>query len=68
MTDERAVLMDAEQADLLNELTERLIRENDPRAMKLGSLAIAYKFAKPVEPDLPDNVVPLDPWSRKVGA
>ena len=65
MSDSRPVLMTGEQAALVDELTQRLMREGDLRAMQLGALFMAYKFAKPLEPELPSNVVEIDRWSRK---
>lgn len=70
MSDLRTVAMSAEQAQILEDVGVRLMREQDDRAMKLLSLSLAFKFAKPSEPPLPSNVYPIEGgnWSRKVGA
>ena len=65
MSDSRSVVMTGEQAALVDEMTQRLMREGDLRAMQLGALFMAYKFARPLEPPLPENVVAIDNWSRK---
>jgi hypothetical protein len=65
---ERPVLMTDEQAQILEDVGVELMRQQDDRAMKVLSLSLAYKFAAPIEPPLPSNVVQLDPYSRKVGA
>ena len=61
----RSVAITDEQAQILEDVGVEMMREQDDRAMKLLSLSLAYKFAKP-EPPLPDNVVALDGYSRKV--
>lgn len=68
MNGERPVTMTFEQAQILEDLGVRLMREQDDRAMKVLSLSLAYKFAKPKEPVLPSNVIQFDGYSRKVGA
>ena len=65
---ERTVAMSKEQADILEQLGVDLMRVDDDRAMKVLALSLAYKFAKPLAPPLPDNVVVMDTFSRKVGA
>jgi hypothetical protein len=58
------VAMSAEQARILEELGVDLMRAQDERAMKVLSLSLAYKFARDLEPPLPDNVVDLrERWS-----
>ena len=44
------------------------MRTDDARAMKVLAISLAYKWAAPVEPPLPDNVVTLDDYSRRVKA
>lgn len=65
----RMVAMTAEQAAEVDRYIEVLMRANyNERAAKMMNLALAYKFAQDVEPPLPDNVVALDSFSRRVGA
>lgn len=64
MTD-RLVAIDAEQAQILEDVGVDLMRTNDERAMKVLAISLAYKWAAPIEPPLPDNVVTLDGYSRK---
>ena len=61
MTDEhvRLVPMSAEQAQILEDVGCELMGRNDGREMKLLALSLAYKFSPPLEPPLPDNVIPL---------
>jgi hypothetical protein len=66
--------MSAEQAQILEDVGVEMMKRQDERAMKVLSLSLAFKFAKPAAPELPDNVRPLYPdvthagdnWSRKV--
>ena len=44
---ERVVVIDAEQAQILEELGERLMREHDERAFKVLAVSLAYRYAKP---------------------
>jgi hypothetical protein len=57
----------AETAAVLEEVGIELLRKQDHRATKLLTLVLAYRAAAAVEPT-PDNVVPLDSYSRRVGA
>lgn len=66
MSGERAVVMSAEQAQVLEEVGVELMRHKDERAMKLLTISLAYKFARPIDPQVPDNVVELHGWSRRV--
>ena len=74
MTSPRSVLMTAEQAAEIDRYIVLLMRaHHNERAATMMNLALAYKFAAPVEPELPENVYPLvthagDNWSRKAGA
>lgn len=69
MTDLRMVAMTAEQAAEVERYIKMLMRGNrNERAARMMELAAAYKFASPLEPVLPDNVVEFGGWSRKVGA
>lgn len=64
---ERMVLMTAEQAAAVNECIESLMRANqNERAAKLMNLALAYKFGHDLDPPLPENVVEMHGFSRKV--
>lgn len=56
---ERRVAMSAEQAQVLEDVGVQMMRDQDDRAMKVLALSLAYKFAAPIEPPLPDNVVPF---------
>jgi hypothetical protein len=66
------VAMSQEQADLLEHIGVQMMRLDDDRAMKLLSLSLAYKFAKPLEAPLPSNVVSIvdriGNYSQKVGS
>lgn len=63
------VAMTAEQAEEIERYIELLMRaRRNERAAQMMNLALAYKFAKQNEPSLPDNVVELGSYSRKVGA
>lgn len=67
MSDTRMVAMTAEQHAEIERYIELLMRANkNERATKMMNLALAYRFAKPAEPALPDNVVAIDNYSRKV--
>ena len=69
MTDGRMVYMTAEQAHEIDRYVEALMRANyNERAVTMMNLALAYRFAKANEPELPSNVVAMDTYSRKVGA
>ena len=69
MSDSRMVSMTAEQAAEIEAYIELLMRAHkNERASQMMNLALAYKFAKPIEPPLPENVVQFGDWSRKVGA
>lgn len=61
---ERLIAMSAEQALILEELGEEMLRLQDDRAMKVLALSLAYKFAKPT---FPENVYPIG-YSQKVFA
>lgn len=69
---ERMVAVSAEQAQILEDVGVQMMRDEDDRAMKVLALSLAYKFARPLEPELPSNVYPIvkhvgDDWSRRVG-
>jgi hypothetical protein len=65
--DFRMVAMTAAQAAEIEGYIEVLMRANyTDRAAAMMSLALAYKFAPSTKPALPDNVVSLDTYSRKV--
>lgn len=74
MSDERLVAMSAEQHEDIEHYIVALMHADErERASRMMSLALSWKFAKPVEPPLPSNVYPLvrhagDNWSRKVEA
>lgn len=66
---ERKVVIDAEQARILQDIGEQMLRDHDERATKVLALTLAYRYAAP--PELPSNVYPIvkhvgDDWSRKV--
>lgn len=65
----KRVPMTAEQAALLDELViPMLMRAKlDNEATAMMSLALTYRFLPESDP-LPDNVVELEQWSKKVGA
>jgi hypothetical protein len=71
---ERLVPVSQEQAQILEDVAVQMMRDNDDnRAIKLLALSLAYKWAKPLEPPLPENVYPIvthagDYWSRKVSS
>ena len=65
---EKLVAIDAEQAKILEDVGVALMRADDDRAMRVLSISLAYKWAKLIEPPLPDNVVEFGSYSRKVGA
>ncbi len=56
--------MSAEQAQILEDVGVGMW--GDERAIKLLALSLAYKWARPSEPPVPDNVVSLDTYSRRV--
>ena len=62
---DRMVAMSQEQADILEDVGVDLMRYEDLRAMKVLALSLAFKFAAPIEPPLPDNVVEFGNYSRK---
>lgn len=69
MSDFRMVAMTAEQAAEIERYAVQLMRANkNERAATMMNLSLAFKFAQPCEPVLPDNVVQFGDWSRKVGA
>ena len=69
MSDERTVIMTAEQyAEVERCIEERMRMNKNDRAATLMNLALAYKFARPIEPAPPSNVVEFHGYSRKVGA
>ena len=74
MSDIRMVAMTAEQHEEIEHYIQLLMRgHRNERAASMMNLALAYKFAKKNEPELPSNVVPLvthagNNWSRKAGA
>lgn len=54
------VSMNAQQYGEIEQLIYDLMRADETeRASRMMSLALAYKFARDVEPALPENVVPL---------
>jgi hypothetical protein len=66
---ERYVLMNAEQAADLDLYILQLMRSGEnERASRMMNLTLAFKFAKPAKPPLPENVVEIDKNSRKVPA
>lgn len=71
---DRLVPMSAEQAQILEDVAVEMMRANDDeRAIKLLALSLAYKWARPLEAPLPENVYPLvthagDDWSRRIGS
>jgi hypothetical protein len=69
MSDERAVVMNAEQYAEIERHIEDLMRANrNERAAAMMNLALAWRFAAPIEPPRPSNVVELASYSRKVPA
>lgn len=66
--DGRTVTITGEQAKILEDVGVDLMRRSDSRAMKVLSISLAYKWAKPKVPPMPDNVVELRGFSKKVGA
>ena len=62
---ERFVMIDAEQAQILEDVAVEMMHVDDGRAMKVAAISLAYKWAKPLEPPLPDNVVEFGAYSRK---
>lgn len=64
------VAMTFEQYDCLERLIPKLMHERLEReACLMMNLALAWRFAKPVEPVLPSNVVAFpEQHSRRVGA
>lgn len=70
MIDLRTVAMSEEQAQVLDEVViPALMRSgDDQRASKMMALALAWKFARRTEPQVPDNVVELHGFSKRVGA
>lgn len=66
MNDIRPVAMSREQAVILEAVGVQMLRDQDERAIKLLALSLAYKFAKPTEPTLPDNVVEFGSYSKRV--
>jgi uncharacterized membrane protein len=67
--DIRTVSMNAEQAAILDEVViPTLMRAKlDDAAAELMALALQWRFTPPRE-SMPDNVVEIESWSRKVGA
>ena len=68
----RRVAIDAEQAALLEEIGERMLREQDERATKILALTLAYRYAA-FECEIDESaglaeVVQLGEYSRKVDA
>jgi hypothetical protein len=67
MSDERGVLMTAEEYAEIETYIRVLMRANkNERAALMMNLALKYKFAKPVDAPLPENVVEIGSYSRKV--
>jgi hypothetical protein len=67
VTDLRMVAMTAEQFAEVERCVVDLMRANrNARASTMMTLSLAYKFAAPTEPALPDNVVQLDGYSKRV--
>jgi hypothetical protein len=54
---ERLVPVSQEQADILEDIGVELMRRDDDRAMKVLAISLAFKWAKPLEPPLLDNVL-----------
>jgi hypothetical protein len=66
MSDERSVFMTAEQhAEIERHIVDLMRRDKNDRASLMMTLSLAYKFARPVEPVVPSNVVQFDSYSRK---
>ena len=58
MTETRLVAMTAEQYEDVEAYIETLMRAGDNEAAaRMMTLALSYRFGKPREPVLPDNVV-----------
>ena len=69
MSDLRMVAVTSEQVAELERYIELLMRgHKNERAALMMTLTLAWRFAKPEEPVLPDNVVEFDSYSRKAGA
>jgi hypothetical protein len=67
VTDTRTILMTAEQAAEIERHIGQLMRANqNERASLMMALSLAYKFAPPTEPALPDNVVEFGSYSKRV--
>lgn len=43
----RTVVIDAEQAAILEELGEQMLRDRDDRAFKVLAVSLAYRYATP---------------------
>lgn len=63
---ERLVAMSAEQAQILEDVGVEMMRQQDDRAMKVLALSLAFKFAKPLESPLPENVIDFKAYSVRV--
>lgn len=67
MSDMRLVPMTAEQAEELDRCIELLMRANrNERATTLMTLRFAWSAAQPQEKPLPNNVIDMFGYSRKV--
>lgn len=70
---ERRITITSEQRDDIELYILSLMRSGErERAHRMMNLSLAYKFAKPLAPELPSNVYPIvkhagDDWSRRVG-
>jgi len=63
----RMVAMTAEQAEEIERYIELLMRgHKNERAATMMNLSLAWRFAVSNEPPLPNNVVQLDGYSRRV--
>lgn len=64
---ERLVLMTDEEHREIDRCIADLMRaKKNERAARLMQLSSKFRFTKPLEPELPDNVVEIGRWSRKV--
>jgi hypothetical protein len=69
---ERRIVMTSEQYADLELYIVSLMRSGEcERAQRMMNLTLAYKFARDLEPPLPQNVYPIvthagDDWSRRI--
>lgn len=71
---ERAVVIDAEQAQILEEIGEQMMRDHDDRAFKVLAISLAFRYAKPVafKCDVDESaglaeVIDMYGYSKRVG-